>query len=136
MLNFSASMCCGNMAKRAKRSEGEGNFIWSDDEVELLLDVVYAFKCNKEADGYDWESIKSKYDNIRALFLERYPTPQNNTVVQREFKRKDPSKEFTKDRLVAKIKALQLKYRSALDSGRRSGGGRVVAQFFDICSKI
>ena len=94
------------MAKRAKRSEGEGNFIWSDDEVELLLDVVYAFKCNKEADGYDWESIKAKYDIIRALFLERYP------VFLRAFKRKE-----TSNRLVAKIKALQLKYRSALDSG-------------------
>ena len=37
--------------------------------------------------------------------------------------------------MVAKIKALRLKYRVALDSGRKSGGGGVVAQFYDTCSK-
>ncbi len=49
---------------------------------------------------------------------------------------KNPSKELTKERVVAKIKALRLKYRKALDSGRKTGGGTVVAQFYDICSKI
>lgn len=122
-------------SKKTKKTEGQGNFMWSDDEIELLLAVIYEYKTTKESEGFDWESIKAKYENIRALFLARYPQNQDAND-QREFKRKDPSNDFTKERIVAKIKALRLKYRVALDSGRRSGGGRVVAQFYDICSKI
>ena len=29
-----------------------------------------------------------------------------------------------------------MKYRKALDSGRQSGAGRVVATFYDLCSQI
>ena len=83
----------------------------------------------------DWESIKTKYDDITTLFLSRYPKNQDADD-QREFKHKNPSQEFSKERIVAKIKSLRLKYRKALDTGRRSGGGRVVAQFYDICSHI
>ncbi len=38
--------------------------------------------------------------------------------------------------MISKVKALRTKFRVALDSGRRSGGGRVVAQFYDLCSNI
>ena len=44
--------------------------------------------------------------------------------------------EFTKARVVAKIKGIRLKYRRAVDSGRRSGGGRVVATFYEACESI
>jgi hypothetical protein len=124
--------------KTSKKTEGQGNFTWTDDEIELLLAVIYEYKTSKESEGFDWESIKTKYDEIRALFLARYPRNQDADD-QREFplgKGKNPSEELTKERVVAKIKALRLKYRKALDSGRKSGGGRVVAQFYDICSKI
>ena len=67
--------------------------------------------------------------------MSRYPKNQDADD-QREFKHKNPSKEFSKERIVAKIKALRLKYRKALDTGRRSGVSRVVAQFYDICSQI
>jgi hypothetical protein len=124
--------------KTSNKAEGHSNFTWTDDEIELLLAVIYEYKSSKESEGFDWESIKTKYDEIRALLLARYPRNQDADD-QREFplgKGKDPSEELTKERVVAKVKALRLKYRKALDSGRRSGGGRVVAQFYDICSKI
>ncbi|CAB4016486.1 Hypothetical predicted protein [Paramuricea clavata] len=98
----------------SKKTEGQGNFTWTDDKIELLLAVIYEYKNT------------------------RYPRNQDADD-QREFpleKGKNPSEELTKERVVAKIKALRLKCRKALDSGRKSGGGRVVAQFYDICSKI
>ena len=41
-----------------------------------------------------------------------------------------------KERINVKIKIMRKQYRVALDSGRRSGGGRVVAQFYDKRSEI
>ena len=43
---------------------------------------------------------------------------------------------FTKDRVLLKLKSIRLNFKKALDSGRVSGGGRVVACFYDICSDI
>ena len=44
--------------------------------------------------------------------------------------------EFTKARIISKIKGIRVKYRRAVDSGRRSGGGRVVATFYNACESI
>ena len=35
-----------------------------------------------------------------------------------------------------KLKRIRTGYKKALDSGRRSGGGRIVTTFFDECSEI
>ena len=107
-------------------------FTWSDDELQLLLEVILHFKSDKAGQGYDWESVKTKYCDIRDIFIERYPKDGNNE----QFSHKDPIKSFTKERLIAKVKALRTKFKVALDSGRRSGGGRVVAQFYELCAKI
>ena len=37
---------------------------------------------------------------------------------------------------MAKLKRIKFGYRKAVDSGRRSGGGRVVTLFFDECSEL
>ena len=51
----------GNMTKSGKKSnKNEGNkpesFIWSDDEVELLLNVTTEYKAAKSIENIDWES--------------------------------------------------------------------------------
>lgn len=122
--------------KRTKCSDSSVHFQWSDDEIELLLAVVYDYKTCKDSEEFDWESIKNKYEDIKEIFLAKWPANVENADDEREFNHSDPNKEFTKERIVTKIKSLRLKYRSALDSGRRSGWGRVVAQFYDICSSI
>jgi hypothetical protein len=78
----------------------------------------------KEAEGYDWESVKTKYDSITELFVSRYPKESSEA-----FPKTNPEKEFTKSRIQTKVKAIRLKYRKAVDSGRQSGGGRIVATF-------
>ena len=58
-------------------------------------------------------------------------------VDRESFPKMDPGNQFTKERVLSKIKTIRVKYKAALDSGRRSGGGRVVvATFFSICSNI
>ena len=119
--------------KKTQENEKEGscNFTWTDDEVELLLSVINHFKSEKEAEGYDWESVKTKYESIREQFLQSYPKESND-----KFPKKDLENEFTKARIISKIKGIRVKYRRAVDSGRKSGGGRVVATFYDACESI
>ena len=51
--------------KKAKTDEKlVQNFVWTDDEVSLLLSVVQEYKASQIHAGFDWESIKTKYVNI------------------------------------------------------------------------
>ena len=43
---------------------------------------------------------------------------------------------FTRERIVSKIKQIRAKYWKALDARRQSGGGRIAATFYDLCSEI
>ena len=51
------------------------NFVWSDEEVELLLQTTLNYKTSKAQQGIDWESCQSKYTDIWTSFIEQYPTP-------------------------------------------------------------
>ena len=45
-------------------------FIWTDAEIELLLEAVkvFAATCLFEL-GNDWEGVKVKYDKIKEIFI-------------------------------------------------------------------
>ncbi|KAJ4928533.1 hypothetical protein JOQ06_016324 [Pogonophryne albipinna] len=43
-------------------------FLWTDDEVELLLRVTLDYKTTKVQESFDWESCKSKYSDIGDTF--------------------------------------------------------------------
>ena len=53
----------GNSSK-AKKS---GNFVWSDDEVRLLLNVVLEYKTARSAENVDWQICQTKYTDILDL---------------------------------------------------------------------
>ena len=99
--------------------------------MELLLGVIRHFKAEKEAEGYDWESVKTKYEYITELFVKGYRKESSE-----RFPKTNPEKDFTKSRLQTNVEAIRLKYRKAVDSGKQSGGGRVVATFYDSCQNI
>eukprot|EP00794_Sanderia_malayensis_P019550 gene19550-21482_t len=42
----------------------------------------------------------------------------------------------TKERISGKVKSLRLKYKKAVDLNNRSGGGRLVMIFYDLCCEI
>ena len=48
------------------------NFTWSDEEINLLLHVVIDYKAGKAGEGVDWESVRSKYEDVTKMFLEKY----------------------------------------------------------------
>ena len=53
----------------AKEKDGamkvkEQAFVWTDDEVELLLKVTHKYKVKKAGESVDWESVRSKYSDL------------------------------------------------------------------------
>jgi len=119
----------GKMAKRKKGdttdTDTRDNFKWTDDESELLLKVTSEYKVAKASDGVDWESVQSKYGDILERMLAEYPATQE---AAKELQKDYPHKksEITKQVLTTKLKAIRIKFRQAVDSGRRSGHGRVI----------
>ena len=43
-------------ATKSKAKAKNDNFVWTDDEVELLLNVVIEYKFKRTAENVDWES--------------------------------------------------------------------------------
>ena len=43
---------------------------------------------------------------------------------------------FTGKKIATKIKQIRARYQKALDAGHQSGGGRIVATFYGLCSEI
>ena len=117
--------------KKKTKTDGEkeNSVIWTDDEIQLLLETVRDFKSEKAYKSIDWESIKTKYEKITENFVKNLPKEKTNEYPHNP-------EQFTKDKISSKVKAVRCKYRKALDSGRKSGGGRVVAFFYDLCSEI
>ena len=116
--------------KKARReSENSEVLNWTDNEVELLLGVVWSYSSQKYFDGLEWESVKSKYEDIRSEFVGLYDERND----QEDFPHSTSL--FSRERIGSKIKDLRKKYKKAVDTGKRSGGG-TVACFFDICNEI
>ena len=106
-------------------------FVWSDDESELLLNVVNDYKAAKAAECVDWESVKTKYKDIFELFVAGIP--EEGTT----FKNYPHKKEEIKlQHISAKLKAIRVKFCQAVDSGRRSGHGSVVMIYYELCEEL
>ena len=127
---FFDTMSQENSTKKSKK-----NFLWSDDETALLVQVIIDYKSTKASIGLDWESIKSKYEDITERLQSRYPKPDSGLSEAAFPYSNDPSV-FTKDRIIPKVKRLKANFRKAVDSGRRSGGGKIVMGLYNECCEI
>ena len=85
----------------------------------------------KLSSGNDWETVMSKYEDIAGLFIANYP--EENCE---EFPNAIVKWKFTKERVASKIMKLKLGFRRAIDSGKKSGDGRMVGALFNECYKI
>ena len=60
----------------------KAEFLWTDDETELLLSVTHKYKVKKSSQGVDWESVGSKYEDILELFKDALPLASDDTEVK------------------------------------------------------
>ena len=107
--------------------------VWTDDESEVLLSVTLQYKAQKSAEGIDWESVRSKYEDILVLFREALPDTREEACAKDYPHERDAVNKLI---LSTKLKNIRIKYRQAVDSGRRSGHGRVVMLYFEMCQQI
>ena len=58
------SKSAGKKPKEKSDKTKVDNFVWTDDEVQLLLEVTNDYKVSKAAKIINWESCQSKYTDI------------------------------------------------------------------------
>ena len=111
------SKCWVKYASKTKMRSEDIHLVWTDYRVHLLLEGARGFKIKKTYVGADWEIIKDKFENIRETFV-------SNLAKQRYCEECAHSAYvFTRKRIASKILEEQ------------SGGGRIIATFYDLCNK-
>ena len=102
------SKSAGKKPKEKSDKTKADNFVWTDDEVQLLLEVTNDYKVSKAAKNIDWESCQSKYTDILELYREHYPSSQEeSSEIEKEYPHK--KEEITKVILTSKLKNIRLK---------------------------
>ena len=61
-------------------------FVWTDDEVELLLNVTHDYKVQHLIEGTCWESVHLKYIHVDILELFRNELPKTEEEVRQILK--------------------------------------------------
>ena len=118
-------------AKDANAWNEKKDFQWTDDGVELLLNITYDFKVAKAVTSTDWEFVKSKCEDILERFKAEPQSEAERECISSGLAKdyQHTKEEVTKQILTMNLKAIRQKFGQALDSGRRSGHGRVVLIF-------
>ena len=109
------------------------DFSWTDDELDLFLKCALVYKSKCEYEGLSCEGTRTKYEKIKELILERYPDkPIASDSPNQQFPRVGKTEFTTKERVSAKLKKMRTDYKKGVDSGRKSGRGRVVFIFYNL----
>ena len=74
------------------------DFNWMDDEIRLLLEVCFDFKAESDYKVVNWESKRTKYEQIKSKFCEQYPK-----VKDEKFPRSNDLDSIMKERVSAKL---------------------------------
>ena len=86
--------------------------------------VALDFKSQCELEGIDWKSKKSKNEQI----VKQYPM-----TVSENYQNKNS---LNKDCITVKLKSIRTDFKKAADTGKKSGGVRVVFVFYDLCANL
>ena len=97
------------MPPKKDNSGKKKDFVWSNDEAELLLSVTHEYKIQCLTEGMCWESVKTKYIDI----LERYKELPTNEEERRNSVKdyRHTPDEVTKEIVTTKLKAVTTKFR-------------------------
>ena len=69
--------------KKPDEKSKSNNYVWTDDEVELLLKVANKYKVSKTTENIDWESCQSKYSDIHKRLLDQLKIMQRLSTQER-----------------------------------------------------
>ena len=117
------------VSQEGKKKNGKASdFNWTDDKIQLLLEVCSDFKVESDYEGVNWESKRTNYEQKKSKFCEQYPE-----VEDEKFSSNSDLDSITKERVSAKLKSIRTNFKKAVDTGKRSGGGRIISMFYELC---
>ena len=126
ILRSQTTVSCRKMAasklKINEENDADLSFKWSDDDIQILLEVVRDYKVSQEMRNLDWTKNRAKYDHITIKMKEAYPT---------SFEGRE---RITRDRIASKLKKVQAAYKKAVDLKGKSRAGRIVSTVYEICN--
>lgn len=79
------------------------------------MKVAISYKTEKKTEGKDWESVKTRYEDLLKLYIERYP--KSNEGEPEHFPNKKNTDVFDKEKIIAKLKRIKFDECSELWSG-------------------
>ena len=88
-----------------KKNGKASDFNWTDDEIQLLLEVCFDSKAESDYEGVNWESKRTKYGQIQSKFCEKCPD-----VEDEKFPRSNDLDSITKERVSAKLKSVRTNF--------------------------
>ena len=93
-------------SEEGKKKNGKASgFNWTDDEIQLLLEVSFDFKTESDYKGVYCELKCTKYEQIKSKFCEQYPEAEDG-----KFPRGNDFDSITKERVSAKLKSIRTNF--------------------------
>ena len=111
-------------------------FTWTDDESELLLNLTLEYKTEKSLDSIDWESIRSKYNDIHERFVAHLQSIAEGETPALDKEYPHRPEEISRGIVTSKLKGICGRYRKAVNTGCKSGQGRIVELYYTLCQEI
>ena len=96
------------------------------------MEVRVEYKAELEYCGVDWESVRNKYEQIQAKLIQQYPKNSTDDFSNSE----NAEQTLTVKRIGGKLKTIRTNFKKAVDTNKRSGGGRVILTFYRLCGKL
>ena len=91
------------VSQEGKKKNGKASdFNWTDNKIQILLEVCFDFKAESDYEGVNWESKRTKYEQIKSKFCEQYPAAEDE-----KFSRSNDLESITKERVSAKLSHLE-----------------------------
>ena len=60
-------------SQEGKKTNGKTSYFnWTDDEIQLLLEVCVDFKAESGYERVNWESKRTMYEQIKSKFCEQH----------------------------------------------------------------
>ena len=107
---------------------------WDDHKIESLISNLIEYKLSKSFEGLDFEADSvSLYSNIRDFGPKQLDLLETAQLTKEELMTYKKNIELNEkqikegyNRVKTKVKELRRGYKNAVDTGRRSGSGRLV----------
>ena len=102
------------------------SFSFTEDEIQLLLEVGIEYKAEREYCGVDWELVRNKYEQINEKLNKQYPKNSTDGFPNSE----NAEQTLTVKCIGGKLKTTRTNFMKAVDTNKRNGGGRIVLTFY------